>query len=154
MIAVVMDDHGDSWMKHKAKSTKVLGTIWRVPDELWEKVALVLQEVDPPVGNGRPRINQRAALDGIIYHLRTGCQWNALPVEFGDDASIHRTLQRWISKGVFELIWSLLVAECDDLGGVNFDWQSADCSMGKARQGGIKSGQTLRIARKMAANAA
>ena len=52
------------------------------------------------------------------------------------------------------LVWSLLVAECDELGGVDFDWQAADCSMGKARQGGIKSAQTPRIAAKTARNAA
>lgn len=63
-------------------------------------------------------------------------------------------MQRWISKGVFELVWSLLVAACDEVGGVDFRWQSADCSMGKARQGGAASARIPRIARRTAANAA
>lgn len=138
-------------MAHK---TRTLGTIWRVPDDLWQRIALVLDELDVPAATGRPRIDPRAALNGIIFQLRTGCQWEALPKEFGDDSSVHRTLQRWIAKDVLPLVWSLLVNECDQLGGVNFDWQSADCSMGKARQGGIKSGQTPRIAARMVANAA
>jgi putative transposase len=121
---------------------------------LWERVTLVLDELDPPAATGRPRIDQRKALDGVIYQMRTGCQWNVLPREFGDDASVHRTMQRWIAKGVFALVWSLLVAECDELGGVDFDWQSADCSMGKARQGGATSAQTPRIAANTARNAA
>jgi len=138
-------------MAHK---TRKLGTIWRVPDDLWERIALVLDELDAPASTGRPRIDPRAALDGIIYQLRTGCQWEALPREFGDDSSVHRTLQRWIAKSVLPLVWSLLVSECAELGGVNFDWQAADCSMGKARQGGTRSAQIPRIAARMAASAA
>jgi putative transposase len=141
-------------MARTKRRIKPMPTIWRCPDELWEKVELVLDELDSPAKIGRKRIDQRKALDGIIYQLRTGCQWNALPREFGDDSSVHRTLQRWIAREVFPLVWSLLVAECDELGGVNFDWQAADCSMGKARQGGIRSARIPRIAGKTAANAA
>lgn len=138
----------------KRRGREPLGTIWRCPDALWGRVALVLDELDPPASTGRKRIDQRKALDGMIYQLRTGCQWEALPREFGDDSSVHRTMQRWIAKGVFLLIWSLLVAECDDLGGVDFDWQAADCAMGKARQGGISSAKTRRIGARRAPSAA
>lgn len=133
---------------------KELPTIWRCPDELWERFERVLEELDPPAATGRKRINQRAALDGMIYQARTGCQWHAVPREFGDYRSIHRTMQRWIAAGVLELVWSLLVGECDELGGVHFEWQAADCAMGKARFGGIMSAQTPRIAAKTARNAA
>jgi putative transposase len=141
-------------MARTKRRIRPMATIWRCPDELWEKVALVLDELDPPAETGRKRIDQRKALDGVIYQLRTGCQWNALPREFGDDSSVHRTFQRWIRHEVLPLVWSLLVAECDELGGVAFDWQAADCSMGKARQGGIRSGRIPRIAAKTAASAA
>jgi len=141
-------------MARTKRRIRPMATIWRCPDDLWEKVALVLDELDPPAETGRKRIDQRKALDGIIYQLRTGCQWNALPRQFGDDSSVHRTLQRWIRHEVLPLVWSLLVAECDELGGVDFDWQAADCSMGKARQGGIRSGRIPRIAAKTAASAA
>lgn len=133
---------------------RTLETIWRCPDALWERVTLVLDELDPPAPTGRKRIDQRRALDGMIYQLRTGCQWNALPPEFGDDSSVHRTMQRWIAKGVFPLVWSLLVAECEELGGVDFDWQAVDGAMGKARQGGILSAKTPRIVARTASNAA
>lgn len=69
---------------------KPLPTIWRVPDELWEKIEPILQEHDPPKKTGRPRVDQRAALDAIVFRLRTGCQWNRLPSEFPDDSSVHR----------------------------------------------------------------
>jgi putative transposase len=133
---------------------KELATIWRCPDELWGRFAFVLDELDPPATTGRKRIDQRKALNGLIHQARTGCQWHAVPREFGDYRSIHRTMQRWIAKGVFELTWSMLVAECDELGGVDLDWQAADGAMGKARQGGIKSAPTPRIAARTARNAA
>lgn len=140
--------------KHRRRRARPLDTIWRCPDELWEKVERVLDELDPPAATGRPRVDPRKALDGMIYQMRTGCQWNALPEEFGDDSSVHRTLQRWVAREVFPLVWSLLVGDCDDLGGVNFDWQSADAAMGKARSGGIWSAKTPRTAARTAANAA
>ncbi|VAX42247.1 hypothetical protein MNBD_PLANCTO03-687 [hydrothermal vent metagenome] len=131
-----------------------LPTIWRCPDELWARFVLVLDELDPPAATGRKRIDQRNALDGMIHQGCTGCQWHAIPREFGDYHSIHRTMQRWIACGVHALVWSILVAECDELDGVDFDWQSTDAAMGKVRFGGIKSARTLQIAAKTAQNAA
>ncbi len=89
---------------------------------------------------GRKRIDARAALDAIIFRLRSGCQWNQLPVEFPDDSSVHRTFQRWEQNSVLERIWAALVEECQELGGVNWQWQSADVAMSKARFGGGKVG--------------
>lgn len=121
-----------------------LDTIWEAPDELWAEIKQVLNELDPPGRTGRPRVDQRRALDGIIYRLRSSCQWNHLPEKFGSDSSVHRTFQRWIENGVFERVWALLVARCDDLGGVIWKWQSADGSLGKARQGGAILGRIPR----------
>ena len=86
--------------------------------------------------------------------MRTGCQWRAVPKQFGDYRSVHRTFQRWIQRGIFEEIWAVLIDHCDELNGVAWEWQSADAVLGKARLGGIKSGKTLRIGRRTAASAA
>ena len=137
-------------MGRRPRKTKPLPTIWRVPDELWEMIQPVLEKTDPPAPTGRPRIDPRAALDGIIYQMRTGCQWNALPQEFGDDSSVHRTFQRWIRKGLLDRIWALLIGQCDELGGVDWQWQAADAAMGKARFGGTRLGGTPRIGAKRA----
>jgi putative transposase len=131
-----------------------LPTIWRANDELWEIVQSILEELDAPARTGRPRTGQREALDGIIYVMRTGGQWNQLPREFGDDSSVHRTMQRWIARGVFQRIWAIFIENCDELGGVNWEWQSADGAMGKARFGGIWSAPTQRIAANQAQNVA
>jgi len=141
-------------MARRKKEYEALPTIWRVSDHLWDIVKPIIEELDPPAKTGRPRTGKREALDGIIYQMRSGAQWNQLPKEFGDDSSVHRTMQRWIAKGVLERLWAVLVENCGELGGVNWEWQSADGAMGKARFGGMMSGRIPRIAASPARNAA
>ena len=81
----------------------------------------------------------------MIYRVRTGCQWNHLPKEFPDDASVHRTFQRWTRLGVFSKVWAVLIEECSELGGVDFEWQSVDAAMGKLASGETRSAPTPQI---------
>jgi len=142
-------------VRTKRAAAEPLETIWACPDDLWNHVIVpVINALDPPKPTGRKRIELRPALDGIIYQLRTGCQWNALPRQFGDDASVHRTFQRWVATGVLAEVWAVLVGHCEGLGDVDYAWQSADGFMGKARFGGTTSGPTRRIVRRTARNAA
>lgn len=132
-----------------------LPTILTVPDDLWHGfIVPILKKHDPEPRTGRPRIDQRQAFNGIIFILRSGCQWNYLPKEFGNDSSVHRTFQRWVRLGIFQKLWTALVAYARRLGLVDFQWQSADCSMGKARYGGITSAKTPRIGPNRARSAA
>ena len=113
-----------------------LPTIWEIPDDLWQRIEPVILELDPPKGKGCKRVDQRKMLEGVIFRMRSSCQWNHLPKELGDDSTIHRTFQRWVECGVLERVWAVLIEECRELDGVDWEWQSADCSMGKARFGG------------------
>src|ERR1700743_2716901 len=104
-------------MASSQRNLKPIDTIWECPDDLWNNVIWpVIEALDPPAATGRKRVDLRPALNGIIYHLRA---------EFGDDSSVHRTMQRWITKGVFDEIWSVLVGHCEGLGAVAWTWQSA-----------------------------
>src|SRR5947209_7397928 len=141
-------------MARKKKAVQVLPTIWRVDDVLWAEVEKVLEEHDPPARFGPARIDQRNALDGVIYRMRGGVQWNRLPKEYGDDSSIHRTFQRWVKRGVIGRIRAVLVKGCEELAGVDWEWQSFDCALGKARHGGIRSERTQPAGRRTAASGA
>jgi putative transposase len=141
-------------MARRKKRVVPLPTIWRVDDVLWAKVEAVLEAHDPPARFGPGRVDQRKALDGVIYRMRSGVQWNQLPPEFGDDSSVHRTFQRWVARGVIGRLWALLVEACAELGGVDWQWQSFDCALGKARHGGIRSDRTQPTGRSAARSAA
>jgi putative transposase len=82
--------------------------ITRVSDEAWEAVQPILDEYDPPRRLGRKRIDQRRALDAIVYRLRSGCRWNHLPKDYPDDSSVHRTYQRWQRLGVLDRVLDTL----------------------------------------------
>ena len=120
---------------------KPLGTIWEIPDALWVRILPILLEFWPKKPTGRRVANRRKMLNAIIFRLRTGCQWDQLPERFGPKSTVHDWFQRWVAGGIFEKIWSVLVAECDELGGVQWQWQSADAMLGKARFGGEKGRQ-------------
>lgn len=129
---------------------ETLDTIWEVDDELWAIIAPILVAFWPRKRRGRPPACWRGCLNGVIYQMRTGCQWNKLPKEFGDDSTVHRWFQRWAEEGILEQIWAVLVEHCDELCGVEWKWQAADGSLGKARFGGPMSARIPRIGRKMA----
>src|SRR5262249_8389964 len=52
-------------------------TIWKVPEELWNRIAILFPiEEFRPTG-GRPWTPPRRILDGVLYVLRTGCAADA-----------------------------------------------------------------------------
>lgn len=81
---------------------KQVAEAWRIPDELWQRVEPLLPKRRQSRKGGRPPLPYRQVLDGIFYVLRTGCQWKAVPPEFGSGSSLHRYFQRWVKLGVFK----------------------------------------------------
>ena len=117
-----------------------LPTIWRLPDGLWERIEPMLERRYPQAARGRPRADLRAVIDGVIYRMRSGVQWEQLPRCFGAKSTVHGWFQRFVCDGVLEEIWAALACECDALGGVAWDWQAADGVMGKSRFEGDERG--------------
>src|SRR3954470_9249656 len=126
--------------KRKPKFTP-LPTLWEIPDAMWQKIEPILREFWPQKPTGRRVANWRKMLNGIIFRMRTGCQWDQLPEKFGPKSTVHGWFQRWCEGGVMQRIWAVLVEDCDELGAVDWQWQSADAWLGKARFGGEKDGQ-------------
>ena len=81
---------------------KQVAEAWRTPDELWQRIEPLLPNYRRSRKGGRPRLALRQVMDGIFYVLRTGCQWKAVPPEFGSGSSLHRYFQAWVKRGVFE----------------------------------------------------
>ena len=110
-----------------------------VPDALWERVQQLLPKYKQSRKGGRPRLPLRNVLTGILYVLRTGGQWKAMPREFGSGSAIHAYFQEWVDRGVFEKLWRLALEEYDDLQGIDWEWQSLDGAMTKSPLGGEKN---------------
>jgi putative transposase len=78
---------------------------WEVSDELWERVKPLVPEPPSHAKGGRPRIKDRRAFEAIIYVLRTGIQWNALPRELTASSTAPDLLQEWERAGFFKALW-------------------------------------------------
>lgn len=79
-----------------------------IDDRLWN----VLEPLIPPAKQrrfrypGRKRLPDRAALNGILYVLKTGIPWRALPPElgFGSGVSCWRRLRDWRVAGIWDVL--------------------------------------------------
>ena len=103
-----------------------LPTIKRIPDKLWDELKKVLPKEKPPKTVGRPIVPYRKVLDGILYVLRTGCQWKMLPNQYGSGSVCHRRFQEWNKLDVFKNAWIKLLGAYDDKIDINWTWQSID----------------------------
>jgi transposase len=120
--------------------TKRISDHWRIPDALWEHIEPLLPKIRRSRKGGRPPIPFRQVMDGVFYVLRTGCQWKAVPAEFGSGSTLHRRFQAFVKRGVFRKLWQAGLMEYDELRGIQWDWQSIDGAMTKAPLGGEKYG--------------
>jgi transposase len=118
----------------KTKSWKVSDKFWAIVEPLTPKPERSREkEYKRKVGGGRKPIAPRIVFSAIVYVLRTGIQWKALPKEvFGSPSSIHRYFREWEQSGFFQALWKRGLAEYDDMKGIAWTWQSIDGSMYKA----------------------
>ncbi len=98
------------------------------------------QDIDPASRAGGLASIVVACSMGFFTSLRTGCQWNAAPSEFGSSSTLHRYFQEWTEKGVFFRLWKEALWEYDALEWIDWGWQSLDGAMTKAPLGGEKNG--------------
>ncbi len=75
--------------------------------------------------------------DGILYVLRTGCQWKMLPKEYGSGSTCHRRFQEWNKLDIFRMTWIKLLKIYDEKVDINWTWpQSLDSISIKSPLGG------------------
>lgn len=107
-------------------------TIWRVDDDLWALLAPVLRSTKDRKKPGRPRRDDRAIFDGLIWLARSGSQWSALPREFGPKSTVHERFSEWVASGALERAWAVLLRAYDGEIGLDWSWQAADGCIVKA----------------------
>ncbi len=116
-----------------------------VTDELWEVIEPLLPEEPPKPKGGRPRIDDRAALSGILFVLKSGIPWEMLPQEMGCGSGMTcwRRLKEWHEAGVWESLHRRLL---DRLGEADqIDWERASLdSASVPAPGGVKRPERIR----------
>ncbi|MGI0046205.1 MAG: transposase [Nitrosotalea sp.] len=70
-------------------------------DKQW---LFISRHLPSPASTGRPRADDRATINGILYVLTTGCRWMDMPKRYGSDSTAHRRLQLWQHNGTWKNI--------------------------------------------------
>ena len=116
-------------------------------DELWAVIEPILPPPRAYPKGGRPRIEDRKALAGILFVLKTGMPWEDLPREMGCGCGMTcwRRLRDWQEAGVWQDIHHVLLNRLQ--GGGLIDWSRAvaDSASVRAVFGGARLAPTRRI---------
>jgi transposase len=126
-----------------------------VSDELWEIIEPLLPEKPPKPKGGRPRIEDRAALIGIIFVLKSGIPWDMLPQEMGCGSSVTcwRRLEEWQEAGMWERLQQVLLDRLGEADQIEWERASLDSASVPAKRGAEKPARIRRIRERRARSA-
>ncbi len=118
-----------------------------VSDELWEIIEPLLPEEPPKPKGGRPRIDDRAALTGIVFVLKSGIPWEMLPKEMGcgSGSTCWRRLRDWQEAGVWEELHRVLLDRLGEADRIDWERASLDSASVSAKRGAKRPGPIRRI---------
>jgi transposase len=108
-----------------------------VPERLWQAIQPLLPTPAPRYG-GRPRVDDRAALAGIVYQLRTGVPWRLLPTRelgCGSPVTCRRRLRDWQRAGLWQRLHQVLLDQLGRDGQLDWSRASLDSLSVRAKRG-------------------
>ena len=138
----------------KRPKVQSVPTIWEIPDDLWQEVEPLFPVPQERKLTGRKRVSYHQVLNGILYVLRTGCQWKAVPKKYGSGSTCHKRFQEWVRAGVFRQLWEKLLDQYDEMKGIDWAWQIVDTAIVPAPLGGSSPAPAPLTAGNSAPNAA
>lgn len=113
-------------------------------DALWDKIRPLLPPPKPRRFRypGRKPTDDRKALTGILFVLKTGIDWEDLPQEMGCGCGMTcwRRLRAWHRAGVWDRLHELLLAELNAAGKIDWSRAAVDASFARALGGVAGSG--------------
>ena len=126
-----------------------------VTDELWETIEPLLPPKPPKLQGGRPRIDDRAALTGIVFVLKSGIPWEMLPQEMGCGSGMTcwRRLKEWQEAGVWERLHRVLLDRLEEADQIDWERASLDSASIPAKRGAQKPQRIRRIKERRAQSA-
>ena len=113
-----------------------------LPDELWKLIKPHLPERPPRPKGGRPPLDDRKTLTGILFILKTGMPWEYLPAEMGCGCGMTcwRRLRDWYRAGVWDKIHRLLLNRLRQAKRIDFSRFLVDAIHVRAVGGGSQTG--------------
>ena len=108
-----------------------------VSDAQWEVLA---GQIEGQGRIGRPRVDDRQMLNGILHVLVSGCRWNDLPREYGHYSTVWRRRRRWSADGTLLRLWRHLLGKLDEAGKLDWEHCALDGSYVPAKGGATKLG--------------
>ena len=96
-------------------------------DRLWERVHPLLPAPAPRPKGGRPRADDRACFEGIVFVLRNGLRWRDLPARFPSGVTCWRRHAEWTGDGVREAVWRAVSDELAEAGVLDPSELYLDC---------------------------
>jgi putative transposase len=117
-----------------------LPTLWEIPNAMWNWIQFLFPPEKPLGTPGRPIVPFRTVLNGILYVLRTGCQWKAAPKTYGSGSTLHRRFQEWEQAGIIRAIVQHMLHRYDRVHSIDWEWQAADTKLLPAPLGGDATG--------------
>ena len=108
-----------------------------VTDELWEVIAPLLPRRRARPKGGRPWVDDRATLNGVLYVLRTGVPWRMLPPElgWGSGVTCWRRLREWQRRGVWRKLHRVMLDRLAQAGQIDWTRASLDSRSLAAKKG-------------------
>ena len=75
-------------------------------DEAWAVIEPHLPRGKP----GKPRVDDRTVISGILHVLKTGCRWRDVPAPYGPPTTIYNRYNRWASRGIWQRLFEKIAA--------------------------------------------
>ena len=117
-----------------------------VSDELWQMIAPLLPPEPPKPKGGRPRIDDRKALTGVLFVLKTGIPWEDLPQEMGCGSGMTcwRRLRDWQQAGVWDKLHHKLLEKLHRADRIDWSRAVVDSASVRSVLGGPHRAQSYR----------
>lgn len=85
-----------------------MADLFWLSDGQWEAIEPLL----PRLG-GRPRVDDRRVISGVLHRFREGLRWRAVPDVYGPRTTLFNRFNRWSQRGIWQALLAALAA-CKD----------------------------------------
>ena len=109
-------------------------------DAQWERLQPLLPPQKPH--RGRPSLDHRTILNGILWISKTGAPWRDIPERYGSWKTVSSRFYRWRAQGIWDKLWAEVQKDADANGQIEWEIHFVDSSVIRAHQhaAGAKGG--------------